>query len=77
MERVIIKALLNAPDQALQLLLNAEQRGEAWCVPGVHACISTCAACAPPGRKETDHLHLQDPLAEEEAPATMVKALSA
>ncbi|CAL5227691.1 g10699 [Coccomyxa viridis] len=27
-ERVIIKALLNAPDQAVQLLLEAEQRGE-------------------------------------------------
>ena len=48
MERVVIKALLNEPDQALQLLLDAEQRGEAWCVPGVHACISICAACAPP-----------------------------
>ena len=28
MERVIIKGLLNAPDQAVQLLLEAEQRGE-------------------------------------------------
>ncbi len=27
-ERVIVKALLNAPDQAVQLLLDAEQRGE-------------------------------------------------
>ena len=27
-ERVVIRALLNAPDQALQLLLDAEQRGE-------------------------------------------------
>lgn len=27
-EKVIVKALLNAPDQAVQLLLEAEQRGE-------------------------------------------------
>ena len=27
-EKVVIKALLNAPDQAVQLLLDAEQRGE-------------------------------------------------
>ena len=32
----MIRALLNAPDQALQLLLDAEQRGEArW---GCHLC---------------------------------------
>ena len=48
-ERVIVKALLNAPDQAVQLLLDAEQRGEVrYFVITYHSCFRATASLPQP-----------------------------